>query len=205
MDSIKLPVHTFAIIPAAGRGRRMGFLKQLARVGGGTMLDAVLEAVSAGGVDGMALVTNAEVRARLDDRWAGRLLVVANDDPATEMIDSVRLGLAAWARERTIGPHDGFLVCPADHPRLSADDVRACVTAFRETPERIIIACLNGRRGHPIIFPAALTEFVQSPACTGGLNALPRSHADLVREVAGDSPGVTQDVDRRTDWDRMPE
>lgn len=187
-----------AIIPAAGRSRRMGSPKQLLDVGGATMLERMVQTLSA--VDGIAVVTHAAIRAALADRLGASVVLVANDDPATEMIDSIRLGIAAW-RARSMRPQDGFLVCPGDHPGLSAEDVGRCLAAFRESPDRIVVATRNGKRGHPLIFPAGLAAIVESAVCDGGLNQLVHRHAELVREVECASPGVLHDVDSPADLD----
>jgi molybdenum cofactor cytidylyltransferase len=177
----------------------MGSPKQLIDIGGKTMLEAMVAVCASAELDGIAVVTHADVRAALANYLPAGVLVVANDDPDTEMIDSVRLGIAAWQRERNLIPADGFLVCPADHPGLAVDDVRRCVRSFRENPARVVIATRAGKHGHPLIFPIEFAEFVLSPACDSGLFNLHHSHADRVLDVACTSPGVLQDVDTPDD------
>ena len=189
----------FAILPAAGRSRRMGSDKQLLDVAGQPMAMAVLERLAASSVTGVALVTHRTIADALPP-LPRDTFVVLNDDPATEMIDSIRIGLTAWQGREQTSAHDGFLICPADQPGISTADIDACITAFRATPDRIIIAEHAGRRGHPIIFPAALADFVLSPACDGGLNALPRSHTQQVHIVSCASPGVVRDIDTPQDY-----
>jgi CTP:molybdopterin cytidylyltransferase MocA len=173
----------------------MGRPKQTLDAGGRPMLRAVLDAILAGGAARAVVVTRSELAAELGvDRLAGVVLAI-NDEPASEMIDSVRIGLrAAQAGSADAAPL-GFLVCPADHPGLAADDVRKCVDEFRRGPDRIVVAAHGGRAGHPIIFPAALAPEVDSTACDGGLNGLRRSHADRVMLVECASAAVVKDVD----------
>lgn len=190
-----------AIVPAAGRSRRMGAPKLLLPVAGQPMLIRTMETLLAGGAVPLFVVTTAELRDRLALSGRPDVHVVLNDAPDSEMIDSVRIGLRA--AERLLPPAAGFLVCPADHPALSAGDVRACLIAFCETPDRIVIASHGGRRGHPLIFPSADAAYVHSAACDGGLHALARAHAPRVRLVACSSPGVTQDVDTPFDYEAI--
>lgn len=194
--------RVFAIVPAAGRSRRMGSDKQLLDVGGRPMVLAVLESVAGGDVAGVALVTHRAIDDALPSPLPRGVFVVRNDDPATEMIDSIRMGLRAWRQRDRLEANDGFLICPADQPGISTADVDACIAAFRASSDRIVIAEYAGKRGHPIIFPAEMTEFVESAACDGGLNALPRAHAGRVTAVACASRGVVRDIDTPEDYAR---
>lgn len=193
--------RVFAIVPAAGRSRRMGTAKQLLDVGGRPMLLAVVEPLEASRVSGVVVVTHRELARQVWDRLPPGVLLAENDDERSDMIDSVRRGLATWRARTSLGPRDGVLVCPGDHPGISTADFDACLTAFRAAPDRIVIAAREGRRGHPIIFPAALAAFVDSPKADAGLRALPREYADRVLIVERASPGITRDVDTPEDYD----
>ena len=188
------PIH--AIIPAAGRSRRMGRSKQLVRVGGVPLLLRTVRTIFAGGVERLVVVVHADIERRLgaELRAAGAVLE-RNDDAASEMIDSVRIGLRRIARE-PIGDADGLLVCPADMPALTAADVRACVDAFGEQPDRIVVAAWRGRHGHPLILPASLADEVFSPGCDAGLRALLRLYRRRLRPVECPTAGVLADADR---------
>src|SRR5215813_10411057 len=116
--------QVFAIVPAAGRGRRMGGDKQLLDVGGRPMVLAVLESLAASAVAGVALVTHRGIAEALPSFPRGTFIAF-NDDPTTEMIDSIRSGVSAWRARETIQPNDGFLICPADQPGISTADFNA--------------------------------------------------------------------------------
>jgi CTP:molybdopterin cytidylyltransferase MocA len=131
------------------------------------------------------------------------VLLALNDDERSEMIDSIRLGLATWETQAPPRPGDGYLVCPADHPGIPTEDFNGCIAAFRAASDRIVIATHDDRRGHPIIFPAALATFVRSPACDNGLRSLPAQHADRVLTVARGSPATVRDVDTPNDYRRL--
>lgn len=197
------PPNVFAIIPAAGRSRRMGRCKQLIEIDGVPMLLGIVQQLIVSRVSGIAIVTRPEIEEALRSHpLADRHLQVVfayNQVSDADMIDSVRIGIQTWRQRSSSAPSDGLLVCPADHPGIITADFDACIAAFQAEPHRIIIAWRDGRRGHPIIFPASLVAVVQSPACDDGLNALPRDHANLVREVPCRSPGVLTDIDTPDD------
>lgn len=192
-------VRIDAVIPAAGRSRRMGRAKQLIRIGGVPMLLRTVRTVRAGGVQRVVAVVHSAIERALGDalRRAGAQ-VACNDDPDSEMIDSIRMGLRCLSLSPSDGPV-GVLIVPADMPALDARDVRACAEAFRQTPERIVVASWQRRRGHPVIVPASLAEAVFSPLCDTGLRALLARHAARVRVVACPTSGVLADADRPED------
>lgn len=193
----------FAIIPAAGRSERMGRRKQLLDVGGRPMLAAVADSVRAAGVMFVAVVTRSEVAEAIDHSLPSATLVVINDDPATEMIHSIRMGLDAWARRARVYAHDGILIVPGDQPGIPPHCIQACVARFVDHPNSIVVAAWQGRNGHPLIFPAALANFVRSPRCDAGLRELPRAHPDRVHTAECDSEAVVRNVNTPTDYDQL--
>ena len=176
------------------------------------MVGSVVRTLLDAGLDTVVLVTRSELVARLGLPSDKRLSVAANDDASSQMIDSIRIGLsalfddgAASGGEKEDKPSlvdcasdcAGILVVPGDMPGLAVATCRLCAEAFRQEPTKIIIAAHNGRRGHPLIFPAALRSVVHQ--LDGGLNALLDLHRDRVRLVETGDPAALEDVDT---WDQ---
>lgn len=174
----------------------MGCDKQLIDVGGRPMLANVIEAMIAGGVTDVYVVTWREVFDALPDDVRLQVAFVENNDPATEMIDSIRMARMAFPED--VDETDAVAVCPGDLPAIAGEDVRACVDAFVANRDRIVVASSGGKRGHPIIIPAGL----MTPACFAaydkGLNMITRMYADRVLEVNVHG-GATMDVDTPAD------
>jgi molybdenum cofactor cytidylyltransferase len=190
--------YVVAIVPAAGRSGRMGTLKQLLPVDGLPMVMHVVETLRAGGADEVIIVANAALSGDLVDPLRD-VRVVVNDNPDTEMIDSIRIALAASDEASA----DGFLICPCDAAGITAADVRRCIETFTDAPDVIIIATHHYKRGHPIIFPASLAAAVRSSECDGGLNHLARNRPNLVRTVECDSPGTIANVNTPADYEKL--
>jgi CTP:molybdopterin cytidylyltransferase MocA len=196
-----LPIHLViaGIVPAAGRSRRMGADKALLDIGGRPMLLGVIDALMQAGIGDVTLVLNSATLARLGEMPCPAVRHAINDDATSEMIDSVRVGLRAAG---SAGP-SGYLVCPCDAAGIRASDVRRCVEAFLEAPDRIVVATYAGRRGHPMLFPVALAGAVQSAECDGGLNHLLRNRPQIVQEVPCESPGTVANVNTPADYERL--
>jgi molybdenum cofactor cytidylyltransferase len=171
------------------------------------MLLTMVEALITADIADITLVTYGDIGRAIAQRLPAdevhRLALVENADDRTEMIDSIRLALRQRLDSASIADPDGFLVCPGDLPGLTSADCDACIAAFRAAPQQIIVATHAGRRGHPLIFPAALAQFVLSSACDAGLNMLPRLHQSYVREVERPTMGVTRDIDTIGDLDAL--
>jgi molybdenum cofactor cytidylyltransferase len=176
----------------------MGTPKQLLHVDGKPMLLAIVDALLGGGAARVTVVASSALRDQFPP-FPPRVDFALNDDPQTEMIDSLRIGLAIPAQADA----DGYLICPSDAARITAADVRRCVGAFAETPDRIVLATHAGRRGHPMIFPASLADVVRSAECDAGLNHLARNRPQLVREVACDSPGTIANINTPADYEKL--
>jgi len=176
------------------------------------MVGSVVRTLLDAGLDTVVLVTRSELVTSLGLPSEKRLSVAVNDDASSHMIDSIRIGLSALfddgaasggAKKEKPSPIDrasdctGILVVPGDMPGLAVATCRLCVEAFRQDPTKIIIAAHNGRRGHPLIFQAALRSVVHQ--LDGGLNALLDLHRDRVQLVETGDPAALEDVDT---WDQ---
>ncbi len=194
-------VRVYGILPAAGMSRRMGVPKQSLPISGGTMAARTAQTMLDAGVDAAVVVTRTELVEAIKLPQDDRLVIAINDDPSSQMIDSIRLGLVRL--DDMFGPSldAGVLVIPADMPTVPQDACRRCIAAFRDSPSSIIIATCNGKRGHPILFPVSLRKTLNE--LDGGLNELPLLCADVVCEVAIDDVAILNDVDTREDYDKL--
>lgn len=184
-----------AVVPAAGRSRRMGREKILLPFGGVTMLETVLAKLAAADVSRTVVVLRpdfpeAEVRAR-----AAGAAVVVNPDPDEEMLVSIRLGITAL--EDSV---DAFFVWPADHPAVRLATIREL--ARHAGNELAVIPVFSGGRGHPAVLGAGLVPDVDRIPANSGLRQLWRTRADAVRELAVDDPGVLENLDDPETYER---
>ncbi len=205
MTRVGQPVRIWGVIPAAGMSRRMARPKQLLPFGDSTLVGTVARTLLEADLVGVVVVTRTELVDESDLPDDPRIIVAINDDPTSEMIDSIRIGLATLAGEDAgIDPPrdvDGVLVVPADMPMLTADHCHACVSAFRDDPRRIVIAACEGKRGHPMLFPFSLRAAVDR--LEGGLRSLAELHPERVYLMEIGDLSVTRDVDTPDDYDRL--
>lgn len=189
----------WAIVPAAGHGRRMGRAKQALSWGDSTLAATVVATLLRGGVRAVIVVTRSELLDVLRLPDDSRVRTVVNDKVESEMIDSIRAGLRSLPQAASAAPR-GVLVVPADMPRLTESVVAACLAAFRAEPGRIIVASRGDRRGHPLVFPLWLRREVDG--LRGGLRQLAERRPELVRLVECADDGVMDDIDTPADYAR---
>jgi len=186
----------------------MGRPKQTLPYGGTTLVGMVTRTLLNAGVDRVVVVMRSNLIDSADLPPDPRVITAANDRQGAAMIDSVRVGLDRLAREMNVACDQetgnrvsigsGILVVPGDMPMLSAGACRVCIDAFAATPDHIIIATCQGRRGHPMIFPWSMRSAVDE--LDGGLNQLPDRYREQVRLVETGDSGVTRDIDTEDDY-----
>ncbi|MBK8914546.1 MAG: nucleotidyltransferase family protein [Phycisphaerales bacterium] len=144
------------IVLAAGGSSRMGSAKQLARVGGITLVRrAVLTAIKSKlgpvivvtGAAGEAVRAEiADVAARMPDA-AFSVRAVENRGWADGVSTSIRAGVQA------AGAGSGILLMMADQPGVSAEHLRSMAAALRP-PAITIVSTQYGLIGPPVLFDA---------------------------------------------------
>ena len=179
------------VLLAAGRGRRLGGPKSRLVRGGRPVLDALVEAYRAGGIEHLAVSWPRGVappHGPIGVRWAPT-------DPDLPM--SAALAGALAALEATIGDRaQGALVQPIDAVDTDAALVAALVAAARAAPTRPIQLTHGGRLGHPVYAPRALWPALV-PDPPGGLGALVEAAGPA--RLAWPDPRVLTDVDTPED------
>ena len=186
-----------AVILAAGSSRRFGKgNKLLTELDGRPMLQRVVDAVTAGGVDGTVVVTGADHASITSLLREYRVKLVRNDRWEEGMGTSLAKGVKALDGENCAG----ILVCLGDLPFLSARMVRRVIGVFRqEGCERIVVPKVKSRRGHPVIFPTSYGMDLGKLAGDVGARSILSSAGDNLTEVEVHSPEICQDIDRQSD------
>lgn len=201
-----------AIVPAAGRSRRMGRPKLLLPFGKTTVLGSLVAALQEGGVETVLLVLASEDTSPADaalHRFARDhgLEVAVNPKPERGMLSSIQTGVAALPAAFLKVPHHTLLIAPADLPALSPATVRAVVEAREGVGAPLAVPVVQEkrgkRRGHPLALATALAMEIADLDPEIGLRQLLELHAEEVLEVSVEDRGAVRDVDRPEDLVRL--
>lgn len=183
-------MRSVAIVPAAGSALRFGGKKLLALVDGEPLLDRTIYALLDGGVDKIIVVTapgESELERDVNAFGDPRVWPMENPDPSRGMFSSLQAGMAE-------ADGDALVVLPADMPFVRSATVRTLLETFDEKPA-IVSPRYNGKRGHPVILPAALRDEIRLADNGLTLHDILKRHAALRVDIDVDDRGVVRDVD----------
>lgn len=182
-----MPTRCTVVVVAAGRGSRFGgALHKLAQpFGESTVLGTTLSQVVASDLPLVVVTTRALAAEAARTVAAVDVVEVSDEQAALGMGHTIATGVAARARAA------GWLVLPADMPRVQPSTLKAVSRAVRD--HAVAYAQYRGQRGHPVGFSAEL--YSELIALTGdeGARRLVARYPSLGVEV--DDPGVLVDID----------
>lgn len=181
-------MRTVAIVPAAGRGERMGADKALLDLGGRTAIERVVATCRAASVDEVLVVRRDGAEA-LPGSLDVEVVTVSGNG---EMADSLR---AAWiALPKTA---EAVLVFPVDHALVEADTVLALGALLQRETCRIALPLFRDRPGHPVLLTRQTFAEIDRNGAT--LRDVVRADRSRVQVVATNNPWVHADLDRPED------
>jgi CTP:molybdopterin cytidylyltransferase MocA len=190
---------TAGVLLAAGRGRRMGQLKQLLSWGETTVVAAAFDALAGHCGAGMVLIVG-EDAAAVGGALSGRTFQLVRGDSDAEQIESARQGLR---RALELPRVERVFLHPADHPVIPAPVLDALLD--RAEAGTALIPTYHGRGGHPVLIPAGIAASIVSwppGKGAGGLRAYWETHAQLVQRVEfSEAPGLIMDLDTPEDYE----
>jgi molybdenum cofactor cytidylyltransferase len=205
-------VRVSGVLLAAGASSRFGSPKMLAPVPpeGTPLLRRVLETWLGSGFDEVIVVLGKDadaIRGTIeenllrkvngDESAATSVRFVENPRWDAGMFSSVKAGLAATAARST-----HIAISPADLPFLSMASLRtalAAATSLDAGGSSLVVPTHAGRRGHPLLIPAALGARVLSWPDSARLNQLFDEPDVTVHYLEGFDETILRDVDTPSD------
>lgn len=189
--------HTAALVLAAGAGSRFGGVKVLAPLANRPLLQHVLDAVAALGLNDVVVVLGDaadEIEAQISWRAERR---VRNPHPERGLSSSLQVGLAALGSDA-----EGALVLLGDQPLVRPDVVARLLAARPEAGRPIVVPRYSGGGGaNPALLLRAAWPLADGLTGDRGMGPIIAAHPDLVHEVpvVGENP----DVDTREDLEAL--
>ncbi|QPK63351.1 nucleotidyltransferase family protein [Methylomonas sp. LL1] len=184
------------ILLAAGASRRFGADKLMHVLPDGDPVAVRACRNLLAGCDGVLAVVRPgsdELAARL--RAEGAKVLIC-DDADQGMAASLSFGISACPSAA------GWLVALADMPWIAPVTISKLADALRSGAE-IVAPGWQGRRGHPVGFTQVLRPELMALTGDSGAKAVIQAHADWLRIVDCDDPGVIRDIDRPEDLNNL--
>jgi molybdenum cofactor cytidylyltransferase len=176
-----------AVILSGGASQRMGSPKALLPYQGRTFLEHLLAVTSHPRIGARRVVLGAHADLIADHVRLTAEEVVMNEQWEQGQLSSIQAGI------RSLPPGtDGLLLCLIDHPLISAALVDELVGRFyleQRARAAIVLPVYQGKRGHPVIFSAALFDELLAAPMDQGARSVVWAHAEEVAEVSTSDQG----------------
>ena len=195
-----IPRRLFALIPAAGRSRRMGTSKLLLPWQGTTVIEHLIHTLTRPDIVAVAIVIRPDDHALQDVVQRTSALAIVPDHEPPEMRDSIEIGLRAIRQRFAPADDDTWLLIPADHPLLEPEVLDGLLTRWSQGDCEALLPTLHSRRGHPTLMRWSLAARIEQLPRNLGINALLRSSPTLVTEWPTDHESVLADLDTPEDY-----
>jgi molybdenum cofactor cytidylyltransferase len=177
-------------ILAGGESRRMGSPKALLPYREKTFLEHLIEVTRHSRVGITKIVVGAhaqEIAASLPS-WGHSIVV--NENWQQGQLSSIQAAIRSLPPSAT----SGLMICPVDHPMISAELVARLIEEFDSTGKLIVLPTYRGRRGHPVIFGAALYDELLSASAELGARQVVWAHPADVAELSTEEEGVVLNI-----------
>jgi molybdenum cofactor cytidylyltransferase len=173
-----------AVILSGGASRRMGSPKALVSYQGRPFLEHLLSVTKHPAIDVRRVVLGADADTISKEIALAPGEIVINQDWEKGQLSSIHAAL------RSLPPNtDGMLLCPVDHPLVSAVLVSSLIDVFLESHAPVVVPVYRGKRGHPVIFSAAVYEELLNAPEQQGARSVVWAHKGEVQEVATTEEG----------------
>jgi len=179
-----------AVILSGGESKRMGAPKALIPYRGKTFIDHLIEVTRHPRVGITRIVVGAhadEIRAHLAERASE---IVVNPEWQEGQLSSIQAGIRSLPAVET----GGMLLCPVDHPLVTAQLIARLIAEFDSSAAPLALPTYRGKRGHPLIFRASLYPELLAASQDVGARQVVWAHADQICEVATEEEGVVLNI-----------
>lgn len=177
-----------ALILAAGESRRMGSPKALLAHGDKTLVHHLLEVTRHPRITIQRVVLGAKAEIIRDSLLLPSEMVVTNSQWELGQLSSIQAGVRALVGSST----EGVMICPVDHPLVSASLVGELVAAFllEGAKKGIVLPTYHGKRGHPVIFARRFYNALLGAPYGKGARAVVWENPNEVNEIETTEEGV---------------
>jgi molybdenum cofactor cytidylyltransferase len=178
-----------AVILSGGESSRMGTPKALLRYQEKTFLEHLLQSSVHEKIGARRIVLGADAAVIARALTLPPEETVINADWRKGTLSSIHAAL------KSLPPHtDGILLQLIDHPLVTAQLIHSLIAAFYSSGKKIVVPLCKARRGHPVIFSAALYQELLDAPLDVGARAVVWAHPDEVLEVPTEDQACLQNI-----------
>jgi molybdenum cofactor cytidylyltransferase len=197
---------TVAIVPACGHSTRMGRPKLALPLGDRSVIERVVLALRAGGVERVLVVVGPHVPELVPLARESGAAVLTLDEATPDMRSTVERGLSWVEEHHKLTPDDWWCLAPGDHPAFPSQVVRDLISlAGGDASCSIVVPRYLVRRGHPVLLRWKHVAGIRALAPGEGINTHLRRFEAELRELPVTDPGVLANLDTPEDYAKLQE
>ena len=186
-----------ALILAAGESKRMGQPKMLLPWDKSTVLQTVITAIQAAGINDILVITGGSHR-QVDALVGHTVQTAYNENYALgEMLSSIQTGLKMKMSESR-----AVLIALGDQPQIQVRSIQQILQAYKQTKAALIVPSYQMRRGHPWLVERGLWDEILKIPIGGTSREFLNRHAQEIHYVQLDTPTILQDLDTPEEYSR---
>ncbi len=186
------------VVLAAGTSSRVGRPKMILPLGGRPVLQHVLDAAVAAGLEEIAVVLGHsadQIQREVEIRPPARAVI--NPDYESGQSSSLRAGL------RALGPAArAAVILLGDQPGMGAEAIRRVIAEYGRTGGAVVQAYYRGARGHPVLLDRRVWADAEKVEGDRGARDLIERHPEWVVPVEFDRE-APPDIDCWEDYERV--
>src|SRR6516165_7206146 len=183
---------------SGGESRRMGSPKALLPYHGKTFIEHLIQVTRHPRVGTLRVVLGAqanEIGKTLGEHAAN---AIVNADWQKGQLSSIQAAI------RRLPPgSSGLILCPVDHPIISATLIGELIEAFDASGKSIALPIYRRKRGHPVIFRSTLFDELLVASPDIGARQVVWAHAGDIAEVPTEEEGVLLNINDPETWKRV--
>ena len=164
----------------------MGTPKALIPYRGRTFLEHLIEVTTHPRVGVKRIVLGAGAENICDQLHLDNASVVINQDWQQGQLSSMQTAI----RSLPLGETEGLILCPVDHPLVSAELVAQLIAEFDSSGKLIVLPTFRSKRGHPLIFRASLYDEILAASAEVGARQVVWNHTSDLLEVPTEEEGT---------------
>jgi molybdenum cofactor cytidylyltransferase len=173
-----------AVILSGGASRRMGSPKALLSYQGRPFLEHLLEVAHHPKIGVRRIVLGADAEPIAKEVNLAPDEIVLNEEWEKGQLSSIQAALRSLPAKT-----DGIILLLIDHPLISSALVGELVESFYTSRKSIVLPVYEGRRGHPVIFSAALYQELMDAPLETGARSVVWAHSSEVQVVQTSEEG----------------
>jgi molybdenum cofactor cytidylyltransferase len=184
-----------ALILAGGESRRMNSPKMLLPFDGKTIIEKVIENVTASEVNLTVVVLGGFKDKIIDVIKEYPVSFCYNENYKQGMLSSVKSGFMSLP-----AGYDATLVFLGDQPMIPPEVTNAVIAAYRQTGKGIVMPVCNTKRGHPLLISSGYKDEIEKLDEKDGLRTLAQKFPEDVLEVETNTTSIFRDIDTPEDY-----